>query len=101
MAQVRRARAATPCRTVRFTRSIKAVFNRPEKPNPCKAARISVLCSKAHHVRDPYQLAPPVAFLHLAVDQPRCYLPLLHFPPSLSHLEPLTKMGCQSIEVHI
>src|SRR5207302_2563419 len=38
VAQVRRARAAKPWRTVRFTRSIKAVFNRPEKPNPCKAA---------------------------------------------------------------
>jgi hypothetical protein len=35
----------------------------------------SGLCSKVHHVRDPYQLAPPVAFLHLTVDQPRCYLP--------------------------
>lgn len=34
--QVRRARAGTPCRTVSFTRSIKAVFNLPEKPNSCK-----------------------------------------------------------------
>jgi hypothetical protein len=33
VAQVRRARADTPCRTVKFTRSIKAVFNRPERPN--------------------------------------------------------------------
>jgi len=38
VAQVRRASAATPWRTVRFTRSIKAVFNLPERPNPCKAA---------------------------------------------------------------
>jgi len=29
----------------------------------------SVLCSQAHHVRDLYQFAPSVAFLHLAVDQ--------------------------------
>ena len=38
MAQVRRASAAIACRTVRFTRSMNAVFNRPEKPHPCKAA---------------------------------------------------------------
>ena len=32
--------AAIPCRTVRFTRSIEAVFNRPEKPNPCRASSV-------------------------------------------------------------
>ena len=36
VAQLRRASAAIPCRTVRFTRSMNAVFSRPEKPNPCK-----------------------------------------------------------------
>src|SRR5215472_8620678 len=38
LAQVRLASAATPCLTVRFTRSMKAVFSRPEKPSLCKAA---------------------------------------------------------------
>jgi hypothetical protein len=28
----------------------------------------SGLCSQTHHMGDPYQLAPPVAFFHLAVD---------------------------------
>jgi hypothetical protein len=59
------------------------------------------LCPQPHHRRDTHELAPPVAFLHLAVDQPRCSLPLAHFPPSPTHLEPLTKVGCEGIEVHI
>src|SRR5205085_4914270 len=32
----------------------------------------SGLCSQAHHVRHTNQLAPPVAFLHLAVDPTSC-----------------------------
>ena len=40
VAHVRRASAATPRRIVRFTRSIKAVFTRPEKPSTCSASRI-------------------------------------------------------------
>jgi hypothetical protein len=52
-------------------------------------------------VRDPYQLASPVAFLHLAVDQPRCYLPLAHGAPSVNHLEPLTKVGRERIKVEV
>ena len=59
------------------------------------------LCPQAHHVRDPQQLAPPVAFLHLAVDQARCHLPLAHVPPSTTSCEPLAKMGCEGIEIHI
>ena len=35
VAQVRRARAATPWRTGKFTRSIQAVFNSPERPKCC------------------------------------------------------------------
>jgi len=38
VAQVRRASAEQPWRTVRFTRSLQAVCNLPAKPNPCKAA---------------------------------------------------------------
>jgi hypothetical protein len=101
VAQVRRARAAKPWRTVRFTRSIKAVFNRPEKPNPCKAARISVLCSKPHHMGHPHQLAPSVAFFHLAINQLCCHLPLRHVPSSTNHLEPLSEMSREGIEVEI
>jgi hypothetical protein len=38
VAQVRRARAQTPWRTVTLTRSMQAVLSRPEKPIPCKPA---------------------------------------------------------------
>src|SRR5215467_5550732 len=58
-------------------------------------------CPKAHQVCDPHQLALPVAFFHLAVDQACRHLPLAHFPPSMKRYEPLSKMGCQGIEVHI
>jgi hypothetical protein len=54
---------------------MKAVLSRPVRPSPCKAARISILSAKAHHLRDFYELATPVALLHLTVDQLRCYLP--------------------------
>jgi hypothetical protein len=58
-------------------------------------------CPKAHHRGDARQLAPPVAFLHLAVDQARRHLPLTHFPPSTNQLKPLTKVGCEGIKVQI
>ena len=50
---------------------------------------------------DPNQLAPPVAFFHLAVDQACRYLPPAHFPPSPTHLEPVSKMSRQCVEVEI
>ena len=59
------------------------------------------LCSEAHHVRDPHQLAPPVAFFHLAVDQTRRHLPLAHVPPSTTQREPLAKVGREGIEVQV
>ncbi len=52
-------------------------------------------------MRDPHQLAPSVAFLHLAVDQASRHLPLAYFPLSPTHLKPLSKMGRESIKVHI
>jgi hypothetical protein len=58
-------------------------------------------CSKTHHRHDPNQLAPLVAFLHLAVDQARRHLPLTHFTPSATHLEPVSKMGSQGIKVQV
>ena len=39
-----------------------------------QVGRESGLCSKPHHVRDPHQLASPVAFFHLVVDQTRRHL---------------------------
>ncbi len=61
----------------------------------------SGLCPQAHHRRDPHQLAPPVAFLHLAIDQARSYLPLACFAPLVTHLEPLSKVGRQRIKVQV
>ena len=101
MAQVRRASAAIPCRTVKFTRSIKAVFNLPEKPNPCKAAVSASSVPRRMTWRDPNQLAPPVAFLHLTIDQARCHLPLTHVPASTISYEPVSKMGREGIEIQI
>src|SRR5262249_55193878 len=40
-----------------------------------------------------------LAFLDLPVDQPGCHLPPLHLPPNAGC--PLTKMGCQGVEVVI
>jgi hypothetical protein len=61
VAQVRRARAETPGRTVRFTPSLKAVFSPPEKPNPRPRDCEICSCPEAHHVRDAHQLAPKVS----------------------------------------
>jgi hypothetical protein len=97
VAQVRRASAATPCRTVRFTRSIKAVFNLPEKPNSCKAAARAASVKRRITCMTRVSLRQRSAFFHLAVDQARRHLPLSPFPT----LEPLSKMSCQSIKVHI
>jgi hypothetical protein len=52
-------------------------------------------------VYDTRQLAPPVAFFHLAVDQSRSHLPLKGFAPTTPHLSPVSKMGCESIKVQI
>src|SRR5215467_1613036 len=80
---------------------MKAVFSLPEKPIPCKQARISVLCPQSHYVRDPHQLAPLVSFLHLTIDQARRHLPLASLPSFATHLEPLSKMSRQRIKVKI
>ncbi len=52
-------------------------------------------------MRDPYQLTPSVAFLHLTIDQTCLHLPLAHVPPSSTQREPLTKVSRESIEVEI
>ncbi len=61
----------------------------------------SSLYPQTHYVRDSHQLAPPVAFFQLAIDQARRYLPLAYMPPSLNHLKPVSKMGREGIEVQI
>ena len=53
----------------------------------------SGLCPKAHHVRDPNQLAPAIAFFHLAVDQAGRHLPLAHVAPATTLMEPLAKVS--------
>lgn len=50
--------------------------------HPLQGDREICLCPQAHHVRDPQQIAPPLAFFHLVVRQARRHLPLAHFPPS-------------------
>jgi hypothetical protein len=50
---------------------------------------------------DAHQLAPPVAFFHLAVDQARFHLPSTHVTPSTTQCEPLAKVGRESIEIQI
>src|SRR5579859_8108864 len=52
-------------------------------------------------MRNPHQLAPLVAFFHLPINQSWRHLPLACFPPSTSHIEPLSKMGGQGVEVQI
>jgi hypothetical protein len=60
-----------------------------------------VLCSQSHHLRDPNELAPPVTFLHLAVDQAWFQQPSAHVASSTAEGEPLTKVGRECIEVQI
>ena len=73
----------------------------PSQAHPLQSDLESGTRSQAHEVRDPHQLAPLVAFLHLAIDQSYCHVPPESFPPSASHLAPVTKMGCERIEVQI
>ncbi len=69
--------------------------------HPLQGDREICLCSQAHHVRDANQLAPAVAFLHLAIDQARRHLPPTCYPPSTTFCEPLAKMGREGIKVHV
>jgi hypothetical protein len=56
------------------------------------------LCAEPHQVRDVHQLAPPLAFFHLAGDQARRHLPLVHGVPWATHLEPLTEVSREGRE---
>ena len=79
----------------------KSGIQSPREAHPLQGGREICLCPQAHHLRDPRQLTPPIAFFHLAVDQTRRHLPSMCFPPSLNHLKPLAEMGRQSIKVQV
>ena len=66
---------------------------------PAQGAAERLACPTTHQMRDPHQTPPLIAFLHLPVDQPGCEMPLAR--PSPDTLDPLPKMGRQSIEVQI
>jgi len=87
--------------TTEWGSTMNAVFNLPERPNPRSRGFESVLCSKSHHRRDAHQLASPVAFFHLAVDQTRRYVPSAYVAPLATHLAPVSKMGRERIKVHM
>ena len=93
MAQVRRASAAMPWRTVSGARSLQAVFSWPEKPNPCQATvrsasvRRRITCETRTSVRQRATL------LDLTGDQRRRHLPPAPAAPSTTQLEPLTNVG--------
>jgi hypothetical protein len=63
------------------------------KTKSLSGSREHSACSKAHHRRDPHQLAPLGGLFHLARDQFRCSLPLKDFPASATHLKPVSNMG--------
>ncbi len=58
----------------------------PREAHPLQGGREICLGPEAHHLRDPRQLTPPIAFFHLAVDQTRRHLPLAHVLPSTTRL---------------
>jgi hypothetical protein len=88
-------------RMVRFTRSMKAVFNLPEKPNPCKAILRASSVPRRITCVTRMSLRQRSALFHLAVDQAHRHLPPEDFAPSAIHLAPVSKMGRQRIEVEI
>ena len=73
----------------------------PSEAHPRPRDLESGTCSKAHDVCHPHQLAPPIAFFHLAIDQARRHLPPEDFPTSTSHISPLPKMSREGIKVEI
>jgi hypothetical protein len=83
-------------RIVRFTRSIKAVFNRPERPRPNKATLRAASVPRRITCETPTNFRQRSTFFHLAVNQARRYLPLTCFPSSSPHFEPLSKMGWEA-----
>src|SRR5262249_2289946 len=101
VAQVRRASAAIPCRTVSGARSMNAVFNLPERPNPCKAALRSSVAPRRITCETRTSLRQRSAFLHVTVDQPHRHRTSEGFAPTMTHLEPLTKVSREGIKVAI
>src|SRR5260221_13924215 len=71
------------------------------EPQALQGELKSILGSQVHHVCDLYQLAPLVAFLHLAVDQAWLHLPPAHLASSTTRGKPLAKVGGERIKVAI
>jgi hypothetical protein len=95
-------RAPPPAfRTVRLTREIQAVFNRPEKPNPCKTTLRSSAVPRRITCETRTSLRQRSAFLDLTVDQTWRHLPSAHVVSSTAEGEPLAKVGRERIEVQI
>ena len=46
----------------------KSSVQSSREPQSLQGELDSRSCPQAHHVRDPYQLAPPVDFLYLTID---------------------------------
>jgi hypothetical protein len=90
-----------PCRTVRFTRSMKAVFSRPEKPKCCKASLRASSVPRRITCVTCTSLRQRSAFLHLAVDQAWRHLPSAPVASSTTRGKPLAKVGGESIKVAI
>ena len=61
----------------------------------------SVLCSQSHHLGDPNELAPPVTFLDLAVDQAWFHQASAHVASLTTKCKPLAKVGGEGIEVQV
>jgi hypothetical protein len=98
VAQVRRASAAMPCRTVKFTRSMKAVFSRPEKPRRCKVSSRASSVPKRITCVTCTSLRQRSALLHLAGDQAWRHLPSAPVASSTTRGKPLAKVGGESIK---
>jgi hypothetical protein len=101
VAQVLRAGAATPWRTVTFTRSINAVLSRPERPTCCNLTLRAASVPRRITCVTRTSLRQRSAFLHLTIDQLCSYLPLQEVPASATHLEPVSKMGREGVEVQV
>src|SRR5215468_8992442 len=77
----------------------KSSIQPSREAHPRSRSHESGLCSKAHHMPNAHQLAPPIDFLYLPVDQAHCHLPPAYVAPPPTHLSPVSKMSGERIEV--
>ena len=69
--------------------------------HPLQAGLESSFGPQAHHLCNPNEPAPPIAFFHLTIDQARRHLPMEHDPPRTTSCEPASKMGREGIKIAI